>query len=172
MPGSAEYQAVAARRGKWSDAGVPHKGWTCIEIEDLGAPDAVCAMCESQPIRFVHHMKHPGYAEPLACGCICAGHMEQDPDAARQRDESMRNRAGKRARWVTRRWKISARGNEWLEADGFRVTIFVRDGRWAAAVFAVGGSFKHFTRRTYLSENQAKLAAFDLITRLLQPREI
>jgi hypothetical protein len=171
MPRSTEEQAIASRRGKWSDAGVPHKGWNCIEIEDLGAPDSVCEMCEAQPIRFVHHMQHTEYNETLACGCVCAGNMEQDLVAARQRDESMRSRAAKRTRWLTRRWKISAKGNEWLEADGFRVTIFERGHRWAAAVVAVGGSFKHFSRRTYPTENQAKLAAFDLITRLLQARE-
>jgi hypothetical protein len=115
-------------------------------------------------------MRHPESDETLACGCVCAGNMEHDLGAARQRDESMRSRAAKRTRWLTRRWTISARGNEWLEADGFRVTIFERDHRWAAAVVAVGVSSQHFSRRTYPTENQAKLAAFDLITRLLQAR--
>lgn len=49
--------------GKWSMPGVPHKGWTCIDIEDLGAPDAVCEMCERQDIRYVHAMEHPDYPE-------------------------------------------------------------------------------------------------------------
>jgi hypothetical protein len=70
-------------------------------------------------------------------------------------------------RWLDRRWRVSAKGNDWLEADGFRVVIFERGGSWAAAVIATGGEFKHFSRRTYASESQAKLAAFDLITRLL-----
>ncbi|MEW5930396.1 MAG: hypothetical protein AB1941_23290 [Gemmatimonadota bacterium] len=168
MPRSAEEQAIASRRGKWFDAGVPHRGWHCVEIEDLGAPNATCEMCEAQSIRYVHYMEHADYAETLACGCVCAGHMEQDLAAARERDESMRSRAGKRARWLTRRWKVSAKGNDWLEADGFRVTIFERNGGWAAAVIATGGTYRHFSRRTYVTENQAKLAAFDLITRLLQ----
>ncbi|GHV31592.1 hypothetical protein AGMMS4952_20620 [Spirochaetia bacterium] len=57
------------RRGKWSDKGVPHKGWKCIDIEDLGEPSLTCEMCESQEIRYVHYMKHPGYKDILKVGC-------------------------------------------------------------------------------------------------------
>ncbi len=38
------------RFGKWSVWGA-HRGWICIDIEDLGTPDtpdAVCEMCERQ----------------------------------------------------------------------------------------------------------------------------
>jgi hypothetical protein len=31
-----EEQLIAAQRGKWSEAGVPHRGWICVDIEDLG----------------------------------------------------------------------------------------------------------------------------------------
>ncbi len=79
-----EERLVAAGRGKWSIAGVPHKGWTCVDIEDLGEPSAECEMCESQSIRYVHHMQHPQYANVLAVGCVCAGHMEGDLAASRR----------------------------------------------------------------------------------------
>jgi hypothetical protein len=36
-----------------------------------------------------------------------------------------------------------------------------------SAVVAVGGDFKYFSRRSYATEGQAKLAAFDLVTKLL-----
>ena len=65
-------------RGKWSQAGVPHRGWQCIDIEDLGEPYAECQMCESQIVRYVHYMEHHSYSEILEVGCICAGHMEGD----------------------------------------------------------------------------------------------
>jgi hypothetical protein len=56
-----EDDLFANRRGKWSQSGVPHKGWLCIEIEDLGSPDLTCEMCESREIRYVHHMQHDSY---------------------------------------------------------------------------------------------------------------
>lgn len=55
-----EEQLVANRRGKWSAAGVPHRGWHCVDIEDLGEPQAECEMCESQTIRYVHHIEDTG----------------------------------------------------------------------------------------------------------------
>src|SRR5665647_1546165 len=112
-----EERLVAAGRGKWSQAGVPHRGWTCVDIEDLGRPLRSCEMCESQIIRHVHFMEHPDNPEVLEVGCICAGHMEGDLVAAERREAGMRSRAGKRSRWLSRKWRVSAKGNDWLTAD-------------------------------------------------------
>jgi hypothetical protein len=68
--------------GKWRRPGVPHKGWQCIDIEDLEEPCHVCEMCEVQIVRYVHTMFHPDYGT-LEVGCICAGYMEQDLVGAR-----------------------------------------------------------------------------------------
>lgn len=73
------------RLGKWSVPGVPHRGWNCIDIEDLGSPEAACEMCKRKEIKCVHVMRHPDYPETLNCGCICAGHMEEDVERARRR---------------------------------------------------------------------------------------
>lgn len=164
---SNEEQLVAHRRGKWSAAGVPHKGWHCVDIEDLGEPKSVCEMCESQMIRFVHHMEHSDYVDGLAVGCFCAGHMEGSLAAARSREASMRARAAKRTRWISRAWKTSAKGNPTIKADGFRVTIYKRGDGFGATIAAVDDSNVQHARRNYPTVNGAKLAAFDHITRLL-----
>jgi hypothetical protein len=44
--------------GKWSRAGVPHKGWECVDVEDLENDRAICEMCEVTEIRYVHTMVH------------------------------------------------------------------------------------------------------------------
>jgi hypothetical protein len=121
-----EDQLVVAGRGKWSQRGVPHKGWRCVDIEDLGEPQIECEMCESQTIRYVHHMEHPDYPKVLEVGCVCAGHMEGDISAARTREASMKSRTGKRKRWLFRKWRLSSKGNHWIEADGYRVTVYPR----------------------------------------------
>ena len=159
----------ASQRGKWSKLGVPHRGWTCVEIEDLGQSLAECEMCESQMIRYVHYMKHPEYPEVLGVGCVCAGNMEGDLMAARQRETTLQSRAAKRKRWLSRKWKISAKGNPYIIADGFRVTVWPRDGGWDAAI-AYGDENPIFIRRSYPQQAQAKLAAFDYITKLLAAR--
>jgi hypothetical protein len=37
--------------GKWAQPGVPHRGWTCINVEDLGEPLHTCEMCEVMVVR-------------------------------------------------------------------------------------------------------------------------
>lgn len=162
-----EEDLVSSKRGKWSVAGVPHKGWTCVDIEDLGSPSAECEMCESQTIRYVHRMEHPDYHEVLQVGCVCAGHMEGDLAASRAREASMKTRAAKRKRWTTTAWKVSAKGNPNIKADGYRVTVYQRGGGWACTVAAVDNSNVQHSRRNLKTINEAKLAAFDHITKLL-----
>lgn len=161
-----EERLVASGRGKWSQAGVPHRGWTCVDIEDLGEPQETCEMCESQTIRYVHHMEHPHYSDVLAVGCICAGHMEGDVAAARTRETAMKNRANKRKRWLTRVWRVSAKGNPWINAEGYRVTAYQKGGGWPTTVSKRDNSMVHHGRLNYPTQDQAKLAAFDHITRL------
>jgi hypothetical protein len=166
-----EEQAVAQGRGKWSQPGVPHRGWSCVEIEDLDDERRTCEMCESREIRYAHHMRHTQFADVLVVGCVCAGHMEGDLAAARERDQQMANRSVRRRRWLTRQWKRSAKGNEWLRADGFRVTIYRKGGAWAATVASEEDEkFVRHSQRRYGAVDAAKLAAFDVITRLGQGR--
>jgi len=129
-------------------------------------------MCESQKIRYIHYMEHPDVAGVLACGCVCAGNMEGNISAARERDSLMISRASKRSRWLYRKWRESQKGNEWIEVDGYRVTVFQRAGRWNGVVSSDSENFKQFSRRAYPTSSAAKLAAFDLITKLLAKRQV
>jgi len=162
-----EEDLVSSKRGKWSAAGVPHKGWICVEIEDLASPSAECEMCESQTIRYAHHMEHPDHPEVLRVGCVCAGHMEGDLAASRAREASMKSRAAKRKRWTSRGWRVSAKGNPNIKADGNRVTVYPRGGGWAFTVAALDDSNIRHSPRNFKTINEAKLAAFDHITKFL-----
>ncbi|EIM26692.1 hypothetical protein [Microvirga lotononidis] len=120
-----EFEGPSAGRGKWSQAGVPHKGWTCIGIEDLEDNKVSCEMCEAREVRDAHYMCHPDYPETLLCGGICAGHMEGDLARAEERDHRMINAARRRANWLTRSgWKRSVKGNPTIRTDGYQVTVF------------------------------------------------
>lgn len=162
-----EQEHIAARRGKWSVAGVPHRGWHCVDIEDLGSPSDTCEMCESKSIRYVHHMEHPDYPGTLKTGCVCAGHMEGDLTGARTREASMRNRASKRMRWTSRKWKYSGKGNSYIKADGHRVTVYVKGAGFGVVVSQDATTYQKHSNRVFKSESEAKLAAFDHITKRL-----
>ena len=53
----------------WNKAGVPHKGWSCVGVEDIADSSCDgedieyerCEMCGQEKIRFVHIMRHPEY---------------------------------------------------------------------------------------------------------------
>jgi hypothetical protein len=74
------------RFGKWSRTGVPHKGWVCDAIDDLGDDLETCAMCEVAEVRYVHVMTNPRWEGELRVGCVCAGRMEEDAAAAERRE--------------------------------------------------------------------------------------
>jgi len=164
----AERQLVARGSGKWSQTGVPHKGWVCNGIDDLGAPDATCEMCEVQPIRYVHYMAHLDYPDELAVGCVCAGHMEQDYAAARDRERVLRNAARRRLNWLSRKRKVSRNGNPYLDTDGFNIVVFPKGQSWSARIVEKATDETHFARRQYETEDKAKLGAFDAMNFLKQ----
>ena len=84
----------------WKRSDVPHDDWTCVGVTDRGKGNYItCEMCGKQHIRYVHHMKHPEYADVIDAGCVCAGWMEGDPEAARERERRLRYRRYARIRW-------------------------------------------------------------------------
>ncbi len=153
---------MGKNRGKWSEQGVPHKGWICVHVEDLGEPDTVCEMCEFQEIRYVHYMEHTDYSDTLGVGCICAEHMEEDYEAPRQRERVLRNARQRRRRWLSRTWRVSSKGNTFLNTDGFNIVIFQKaDGSWGGRLKDRETGQSISSNRRYNSEDRAKLAAFD-----------
>ena len=163
MSPDTEQNEVARVSGKWREAGVPHKGWTCSGYEDLGEPCVICEMCESTEIRYVHYMEHPNYPPPLRCGCICAGHMEENYTDALTREKTLKNAASRRKNWVKRKWRTSAKGNSFIKTDGYVITVFKKLGHWSAVVKHESSGNSQFANRLYTSENEAKLMAFDLM---------
>jgi hypothetical protein len=124
-------------------------------------------MCESAEVRFVHYMEHPGFAGTLAVGCVCAEHMEDDYLAPRTREKTLRHKAHRRKSWAERTWRISAKGNFYINTEGFNIIVF---GRWRADTPSWGFKVENrttgrsqFARRRYLTEQAAKNATLDAL---------
>jgi hypothetical protein len=150
--------------GKWATPDVPHRGWTCCGVEDLGDIDAVCEMCEVQPIRYVHDMEHPGYPDVLRVGCVCAENMEGDYIGPRRRERAIRNAAARRRKWPFRKgWRMSRKGNPFIRANGFVVTAYPSNGAWRFWLQCPSEERSWPSKYDYPSEDAAKLAAFDAI---------
>ncbi len=152
--------------GKWSDPGVPHKGWTCVDVEDLGEPSETCEMCESAVIRYVHRMEHPDYAEELNVGCVCAEHMSGDYVGPKQRERELRGVAKRRVGWLQRRsWKRSASGFPYINAGIWRVAVFRYGGGWSFTISHRGDdvNLTHRSDRLFDVPTEAALTAYDTL---------
>ena len=159
--------------GKWTQAGVPHRGWTCTAVDDLGAGESqICEMCEVTEIRYVHVMEHPEYPEPIEAGCICAGHMAGDLAAARQREQTTKNRTRRRSQWLSRQWHRSQNGAVYVNTrEGLNITVFRTPiGRWKARIVERSSDRCEFSRRSYPSQEECQMKAFDAMCWLLDRR--
>lgn len=153
--------------GKWREPGVPHKGWVCLSVEDLEDARDICEMCEVVEIRFVHFMQHPEYPETLRCGCICAGHMEQDLEAAQGRERQALRLARRRARFPRLRgWGPAYRDaqRQLLNSNNeYLVEVYPQNGVWRFSVMPYATRRVVHARKDYPTQDAAKLTAFDAI---------
>ena len=107
-----------------------------------------------------------GFEGLVGAGCECAAKMSEDYDGAANRERVAKNRAKRRAGWLDRNWKTSAKGNPYLKADGFVIVIFSKGSQWGAVIEDKTTENKRFSQRLFKTENEAKLAAFDGMTKL------
>ncbi len=157
LPGMGE----STGSGKWREPGFPHKGWTCVSVQDLEEPTHTCQVCESSAVRYVHWLTHPDYEQQLGAGCVCAGHLTEDLAGAQDREKRALNIARRRANWLKRTWKVSARGHHYLNTDGYNVVVFCRaPGQYGYRIVRRAESdAATWSPKDLASEEAAKLAA-------------
>ena len=146
--------------GKWSKPGVPHRGWQCTDFTDLGRVDETCEMCETRRIRYVHYMEHPDYSEVLGVGAVCASNMEEDYTAAKEREKRAQSRTLRLKTWMNGKWRISAKGNSFINRNGFVIVVSFMYGRWGYWIKEREGE-QSWSKSGFASEEKAKLAAFE-----------
>jgi len=118
-------------------------------------------------------MRHEHYPDVLECGRICAGRMECHYEDALERERPLINAAIRKSRWLSRRWNLSSRGNEYLKTcDGFHIVVFEKpDGTWGGRVEDRWTGDDLMSRRKYKTSDDAKLAAFDAMVRMKRRRD-
>ncbi len=148
--------------GRWDQKGLPHKGWSCDDVIDLGSDEAMddsdyatCKMCGQERVRYVHVMSHPDLSESISVGCICAGKMNGDYEGAKRRETTLKNKAARKAKWLSRKWRTSMKGNPFINVDGQNLGIHKSKTRWG---YRIG---KNFGPDLYPTVDEAKLALFE-----------
>ncbi|MEK4031514.1 hypothetical protein WOA01_00135 [Methylocystis sp. IM2] len=90
--------------------------------------------------------------------------MEEDLSGAQRREKSMRSAARRRRTWPDRKaWKLSQKGNLYIKAEGYQVTVFRKGTAWSAVISRPDTDFERFARRSYSTARSAQLAAFDAL---------
>ncbi|MPM14065.1 hypothetical protein SDC9_60425 [bioreactor metagenome] len=160
----------------WDNKGVPHKGWHCVGMIDLGedAEDMdfetrkaelyeQCQMCKQEGIRYVHIMEHPSYSGQLRVGCICAENMENDYVAPRGRENDLINRHNRKMNFLKREWQPRTNGNLVLKYKGSYITIMrSKFGQSEYGVAFAGKYIWNYQGKKIRDIRTAKLAAFDI----------
>lgn len=130
-------------------------GWSCVGVEDLGTPSAQCQHCRKEIVRYLFHMKHEASGRALEVGCVCAGTLLGSVAVARDLEADIKSYAGRRARWLKRRWRVSAAGNGYIKLEGHHVVVYRVGRRWS---YRLDGER---AADTHASSDEAKYAALD-----------
>lgn len=140
----------------WHNPDIPKRDWHLMCVTDLGKGNFDnCEMCLTE-IRYVHTMAHDEWDEDVDVGCICCGYMSNDYDMSLDLEGQLKNRSARRDTWLEREWRVSNRGNEFLNVNGTNFVVFERrPGSWAAK------RGERFGTLVYRTSDEAKLALFD-----------
>lgn len=147
---------------------MPHLGWICVaeyDAKEDGGEMIICQMCESMEVRFVQVMANDRYPDDLHCGCVCAGHMSGELNAAENRDKKLRSRAQRRASFPKRKkWQKSASGNPHIEVDGFHLIVArKRDGTFQVGAKRIREARHRWGKKRYASALEAQKGCFDAL---------
>ncbi|MCL1794835.1 MAG: UvrD-helicase domain-containing protein [Oscillospiraceae bacterium] len=146
------------RANLWDDPNVPKKGWVCVDVIDLGRPVGECGMCGKEDIRYVHIMKHENH-QSIGAGCVCAGKMEGSAEAAKERENSLKNKINRFRTFSVTEFKTSAKGNLYTKYKDTVITFLQTKKEGGGWNYVENGEFS-----TYFGTlDEAKRAAFEKI---------
>ena len=145
--------------------------WRPVRAADLrlvGQEPGTCDRCGRHDLRFLHTIVHLDGGQ-LQVGSECARRLCSDY-SPKFEEAKMRSLWARRTRWLTRKWRLSTKGNEYLRFPHERkkvvVTIFPDACKpWLWGYFTVvGRGQRHFSPEKFTSSDAAKMAAFDSLS--------
>ena len=118
------FEGSHRREGMWLDRAFPRIGWRCQGMEDVGDPGRSCEMCGAGGVRYIHLLVHDAVPQVMAVGTECALDMEGDFDRPKRRLRAFELEERIRREWIKRTWKVSKRGNYFVNTRGFNIATF------------------------------------------------
>lgn len=160
---------------RWNSAGIPHKGWKYLGIEDLGEdllPDEEvefeqCEMCGKEKIRYVHLLEHPDYHGEIRVGCVCASKMIDDYVNPQEREKDLKNRINRKKNFLKQEWRYKPdTGNYTLRYKGDYITIMKSSFGAGWGVIFQGERRWDYHGKKITDLHSAKIVAFDIFDEL------
>ena len=144
---------------------LPTAGWVVVQVCDLNHtenpfhPEEVrCERC-GQALRYAHVLEHDDWHNLITVGRCCAERLSTDYDA-HEAERELSNRATRRKRFPTLDgWRLSSKGNPYIEYHGATITVFPKAGGYTFCVFIEDS---HFPQEEYPTIKAAKLTAWDV----------
>lgn len=125
----------------------------CTDMEDA---QEKCSMCGKEEIRYLHTISHPDEGISIDVGAVCARRLTNNAFGITLGEESLKKRAARLKKWLTRKWRISSRGNKFLNIEGNNVGVYqARTGKWGYWINS------YFSDKFFSNEDSAKLALFN-----------
>lgn len=158
---------------KWYIKGIPHKGWSCEDILDLGEDventDEIvyeqCEMCGNEKIRYVHIMKHNEYEGMLHVGCVCAEKMSDDYENPRKNEEKLKNKIKRKSNFNKIEWNYNIRKKTYSKKiKGEYITILESKYGNFGIFFANRAIWKYNGKKIETFEKAEKIA-FEIFER-------
>jgi len=106
--------------------GAPLEGWYCSGVVDYGNAVFECELCGYPAVRYVHIMVHKEYPAQVQVGCVCAGIMEGDILAAKERDRQAKNRSARKSKYLQKHWEATE-DNRWMIRHKHKTITVERD---------------------------------------------
>lgn len=143
----------------------PLEKWKCLDVVDGETDDFVCELCDCRKVRYIHVMVHPEYDGEIQVGCICAGIMEGDLIAAKERDNAARRKSQRRANFCKKKWTEKSE-NEWSVRYKQHYVVIKRDAFRSRDFYKISidtEQYQWWDNRRIETLEDAKLCVFELI---------
>ncbi len=168
---SEAYKARCMKRLK--EWGAPVSEWECLYMYDVVEDEEdeaysvdlfTCELCDCSQVRYVHVMHHRDYFENVGMGCVCAGIMEGNILAAKERDRAVKNRAKRKSNYLKREWRWRDNGNYTLSYKNHWLRIMpskFKNGGFG--VLCNGNRVWRYKGKTITNFLSAVHVAFDIV---------
>ena len=158
---------------RWDKKGFPHKGWTCTYVSEAEESDGSCEMCGETGLRWIHELKHEIQGTSIEAGRICAGHLQEDYENAKNLQRLAFNKSKRKQTFLAYEWSTHTHPEKgtlyYLKTKRAEIRVTHDDRGWLITDFHRSKDLKHFiSQHDYSDFDKIKGGLFEIHDTLLE----